>query len=330
MARVVLHIGTHKTGSTTFQDMMAHNARDLARRGVFYPKVGRIAGHHGMVGDWNPCLPEMYHWRHGSVGTLKRLAAEYARQDGVMILSTEELSRAEVGRSPDLAVVRDLLSGFERIDVVCVLREQWQFLQSVWLEVSRQREPWPPTWTANGAMGTDQAEGLWVDYGRLYDSLLEVFPADRIHFLDFDQARKSDGGLVPAILRAAGVTDPLPLKDVHGGHSNPSPPALPSWIAAQVDRPEPPGPGLVTVMHEAFCRHFGDAVRSCLFSREEMAKLKLHFGHRNEEFRNRLATVQPGFALSVTDPPAGTVFRDDMTEEVWIACLTALRQARRS
>lgn len=327
MARVILHIGTHKTGSTSFQDLMAHNAPALAKAGIYYPRIGRPAGHHGIVGDWNPALPDMYRWADGSAATLRRLARDHAGNDGVLILSSEELSRGEPGRAPDLTAIHEMLSTFERVDVLCVLREQWQFVQSVWMEVARERAPWPPTWLANGAMMNDTADGLWVDYNRLYDRLLESFPADRIRFVDFDVARRAPGGLVPTLLHEMGLRDLPPLAEVHGGRSNVSPPPLPAWIATGLEQPA--GPGLVALMEGAFRTRFG-AARSCLFSREEMAKLKLHFGRRNARLHERIAKVQPGFAITASDPAADTVFRDDLDADLWLECLRAVRQASRS
>lgn len=329
MARVVLHIGTHKTGSTTFQDMLAHNAGRLAGAGIIYPRIVKASGHHGIVGDWHPALDGAYRWPQGSLGTLRDLAARHAAGDGVVILSSEELSRAEGGRRPDMAAILDALAPFSRVDVVCVLREQWQFLQSVWLEVSRRRTPMPVRWMANGAMGTDLAEGLWVDYNRLYDDLLRVLPPEHIRFVDFDAARRSEGGIVGAILEAGGIAAPA-MDVVHGGHSNPSPPPLPRWMAARIADPKPAGPGLVDVLAQALAAHFGPDRRSCLFTREEVERLHGHFARRNARLTERLRAVQPDFALPATTPPEGTVFRDDLDEAAWLACLRAVHQAKRS
>lgn len=41
MSSVYLHIGTHKTGSTSIQRFLARADKELARQGVLYPKVGR-------------------------------------------------------------------------------------------------------------------------------------------------------------------------------------------------------------------------------------------------------------------------------------------------
>ena len=70
MARAILHIGTHKTATTTLQDSFRLNAALLARRGLIYPQIdARHSGHHGLVTDWNP-LPAVYHLPGGSMAAL--------------------------------------------------------------------------------------------------------------------------------------------------------------------------------------------------------------------------------------------------------------------
>lgn len=52
MSHLVLHIGTHKTGTTSFQNMMWKNARKLANYGVIYPRIhARHTGHHGLIAE---------------------------------------------------------------------------------------------------------------------------------------------------------------------------------------------------------------------------------------------------------------------------------------
>ncbi len=41
MKTVYLHIGTHRTGSTSIQRFMANAEEALAEQGIIYPKTGR-------------------------------------------------------------------------------------------------------------------------------------------------------------------------------------------------------------------------------------------------------------------------------------------------
>src|SRR5204862_1632178 len=73
---LLLHVGTHKTGTTSLQVTLADLSADLAARGILYPETGRVgAGHHniawGLVGDRR--------FDRG-VGYLDELADEIRRQ----------------------------------------------------------------------------------------------------------------------------------------------------------------------------------------------------------------------------------------------------------
>ena len=89
MAKVILHIGTHKTATTTIQDTFHANTDLLAAHGVIYPRYNRITGHHGLVHDWGS-LPDVYRLPGGSRATLTRLVNEYAHRDVTVVLSSEE------------------------------------------------------------------------------------------------------------------------------------------------------------------------------------------------------------------------------------------------
>ena len=58
MSRIILHVGTHKTATTTLQDTCAANRRRLAAHGVVFPEVGPTNGQHTLVTRWIP-LPEL-------------------------------------------------------------------------------------------------------------------------------------------------------------------------------------------------------------------------------------------------------------------------------
>jgi hypothetical protein len=86
--RCYIHIGTHKTGTTTLQTFFARNAAWLGRRGVHYPSAGRTQhGHHNLA--W-----ELYGDARFSAafGTLAALREELARcRKPVVAISSEDL-----------------------------------------------------------------------------------------------------------------------------------------------------------------------------------------------------------------------------------------------
>jgi hypothetical protein len=73
---VVVHIGTHKTGTKSLQSMLGHHSTWFADQGLYYPVTGRLqdGGHHNIA--WQLCGDFRFDPANGSlydlVGELDR------------------------------------------------------------------------------------------------------------------------------------------------------------------------------------------------------------------------------------------------------------------
>ena len=127
--RLLLHIGPHKTGSTTFQTYLSTHRRELASRGiglVSTPLMRRHGVGPGFVAPWAAALRnETGVWYRRKGITLAMLAKEHnaivaqLRRGGDLVMSCEELSilgPTAVNR------VRAALRGFD-VTVVAVYRD---------------------------------------------------------------------------------------------------------------------------------------------------------------------------------------------------------------
>ena len=122
----LLHIGPHKTGTTTIQGAL-HLARErLAAQGVVYPGTGRqplrailaVTGQPALLGE---SLPDMAHWAW--------LVREVTNaRDKRVAVSSEFLAEADDAAA--CRVVRDL--GGQRVHVVVTLRPLSRILPSQW------------------------------------------------------------------------------------------------------------------------------------------------------------------------------------------------------
>ncbi|KIC47778.1 hypothetical protein [Tateyamaria sp. ANG-S1] len=320
MAKVILHIGTHKTATTTIQDTFHANAALLAEHGVIYPKLTRFSGHHGLVSDWNK-LPEIYHIEGGSRAALAHLNAKYADTEHTVFLSSEEFSRGDPNAAVDFTEVRALLSGFDEIEVVCVLRAQWQFLQSIYMERSKVSSPPRPPYFVQQALDNNLVEGLWTDYNRILDVLLKTFDASEITLLDYGTAVQEKGGILGVFLRHFGVS--LSVEDltpVNAGKSNVSPLPLAAWAANIVAEPERAPEWLIEMMTTVLKNSFGQDMRCCLFTQHEFNQLHTHFTDLNRQLYARLANRQPDFCITgMEDARLGT-FRQHVHGDFWLRC----------
>src|ERR1700733_14558996 len=101
-----VHIGTHKTGTTSLQAMLGKNETLFRNAGVFIPKAGRIelssAAHHNVA--WELGRDERY---DRTLGTFETLLHEAAAVDAPNICLTSEDFELLHGDSAALERLRD-------------------------------------------------------------------------------------------------------------------------------------------------------------------------------------------------------------------------------
>ena len=136
--RIIIHIGTHKTGSTTIQKGCCDNRERLRANGWLFPVTGMyIFGQHNIawemasgnaqpwnwIGEWVSYRPE---W-----GGIEQLLAEIEEAEvETTILSSEDFDGLQTER---IQLLRERLAGFS-VDIVVYLREQASLLQSAWAQ----------------------------------------------------------------------------------------------------------------------------------------------------------------------------------------------------
>lgn len=208
MARLVLHIGTHNTASTALQDWFSTHAGLLAQHGLFYPHPCRSPGHHGLVAGWNPAM-KPHEPPEGAAAALRRIVQDHGDSDATVLLSSAEFSRAgqagRAGARVDFREFRALVAGFQTVEVVCVVRDQWQFVQAIYLEMSRRHAAKSPDQILDGILRHHMALGLWTDYDRLYRHLSAAFAPQEITLLDYQVCTAHAGGLAGALLEHLGI-----------------------------------------------------------------------------------------------------------------------------
>ncbi|HTX59637.1 MAG TPA: hypothetical protein VMH02_08135 [Verrucomicrobiae bacterium] len=136
-----LHVGTHKTGTTSIQELIALNEARLDEMGVYVPRAGRPWGRPDILGVGHHNVA----WEllgHGSFapqgGTFAELLEEIAaRQAPSALLSSEELqylhARPDVLRS---VAARAADYGYG-VTVVLYLRQQADYIQSIYSQAAK-------------------------------------------------------------------------------------------------------------------------------------------------------------------------------------------------
>lgn len=317
MSKVILHIGTHKTATTTIQNAFHANRDLLAAHGVDYPALGHTTGHHGLAMRWLP-LPEVFALPEGPQEGWARLTATPVR-GRTLFLSSEEFSRGLPEPGVNLPDLRAILSRFDQVQVICTLRDQRSYLQSIYLEVSKKQAPppWPNFLAASLASGF--GAGLFLDFATLDDHLRTAFAPEEITYIDYAGASRAPGGLLGRFLALLDL--PLTPADLapggDGQHANPSPDPLAAWIASQIAAPWAAPRALVEDAHAALRVDFGEERRTTIYTRAEEMRLLTRFAGPNARFSEAIAARQPGFALTAP-PPCPTIYREDVGPGPWI------------
>lgn len=317
MAKVILHIGTHKTATTAIQNTFSANSRLLAAHNIVYPKIGNSHWHHGLVPNWKG-MPKRFHIAGGASAGLEKLVRDYAHTDTTVFISSEEFSRNTALES--LGLIRKILSPFESIQIALTLRSQWQFLQSVYLEVSKRRSPARPSQYVKKALDSGACEGLWVDYNSLLSQLERVFDPPEIKVFDFDAITNCPLGVIGTYLNLVGMKEleRIDLCPASKEKSNISPQPLASWIANILSEPRGATPRLVDIASSCLINEFGPGTQTSIFTKDEYNALFDHFAELNTHLSLRIAKQYPSFSFNAVEAKANTIFRDQVSSSLWI------------
>lgn len=126
---IILHIGRHKTGTTSLQKFLALNDSLLARKyGILYPVTGRNKKKH----YHHPVFQNLIKYdKHINPEQIKRIFEESATANTeTILLSSEMLARPEI-TDDQLEEIKDAFSG-QAIKIIIYFRRQDTFLLSMY------------------------------------------------------------------------------------------------------------------------------------------------------------------------------------------------------
>lgn len=195
--RSVIHIGPHRTGTTSFQRMLGDASARLLTRGIWYPLAGRI-NHQNLADELNATIGRLDHctlsWERVLAGTA---------HCKTLILSAESFSfllREEIGR------IRDMLP---EARVLIVLRNPVDWHRSCygWRLTVGETLEW------REFLERELERRTWRLFPRAVENWTQVF-SDHI-VVAYERHRSN---LLEGLLRAAGLEEALPCVDTSIRH----------------------------------------------------------------------------------------------------------------
>ncbi|SLN33300.1 hypothetical protein ROJ8625_01561 [Roseivivax jejudonensis] len=211
----VVHIGTEKTGTTSIQRTLDHNAERLAAAGVIWPPIFRDgqdprAACYAMDDDTidlrkerrNLTTPE-------KIATFRaqfedRFAREIDRGPDArtVLVVNEHLSRMR--RPSEVRRLKTFLERhFDRVRVVVYLRRQDRMMRSMYSQVIKVGGTRPNVFPRY----EDARDGDFTtfNYRRIADLWADIFGRAAFEIRVFESARLSGGDVVSDFLRVAGI-----------------------------------------------------------------------------------------------------------------------------
>lgn len=206
-----LHVGTHKTGTTSIQFFLETHARELAQQGIYVPKAGRpegCSGHHKFM--WQLLKDPRIAPDDDAIAAL---IAELQTVDmPVVIISAEGLQF--MSARPEIMKIfcRQLRALGYRIEIILFLRERESYIQSLHKQHCKTGQERELAWyhreaAEANAIRLSPIKYFDLNYKRLVRNLRRG-SGGHIHVLDYD-ACKSRGGVLPDFLKCLGANEAL-------------------------------------------------------------------------------------------------------------------------
>jgi len=129
MAKLIIHAGTGKTGTSAIQGALLTNREELARQGIYYIQSNQpqphLAGKH------------KFRWRrrnHPDWDELREEAAELAKTADTVVVTNETLWKKN---EEELQFFKDCFKGYQ-FSILLYVREQVEYLSSRALQAAKQ------------------------------------------------------------------------------------------------------------------------------------------------------------------------------------------------
>jgi len=197
---IFVHIGTHKTGSTSIQHFLTHNAAALGREGILVPAAGRhLFGHHHLAWELRKDVRLA-----GATGHVSRLIEELrdASCDKAIISSEdfEYLVRYPAELRRFVRLLRDV--SFEPVFVV-FFRERAGYLESLAAALRNHGVTHEIEWYREQLRKDDAIlvrDDWWFDFDRdRFSSTWTEITSAELRAFDYDACVARDA-LLPTIL----------------------------------------------------------------------------------------------------------------------------------
>lgn len=215
----ILHIGLHKTGTTSIQAFLQRNIGTLQTHGLdFYQGMVYPENHVELhAASMRPERQSGYKNRSGLnvdqhyINTVREAVADFVAQSRCnrILFSSEGLSLL---RFPDeMHMLKSLLPPGE-ISIIVYLRNQVDYLRSYAAQLQKNDGTLQLT-IDRDSFANCAADSWLAEYGQRLAGFEEAFGKERVTVVDYDQKVMQQQSVLPSFLGFLGLQDQFAAKD---------------------------------------------------------------------------------------------------------------------
>lgn len=190
--RIILHLGTPKTGTTGLQQYLSETSDVLAEKGVHYVKSFRRGPSHNY-------LMRLLRQPDKEDFVQRKLNQELQQSSGETAIISTETAYGVFGTSKVLAALKPDVR--ERVQILCYARRQDLFLEAM-AKQKAKNAVFAGSLQAFCAHPKQQKKASYLAFA---DQISKRFPEVRIHFRAFDRSQLENGDVVQDFCAFAGL-----------------------------------------------------------------------------------------------------------------------------
>ncbi len=323
MSHIIIHIGTHGTEARKVQSIFAKNRAILKANNIIYPDIGDGLDHDGLA---HILIDNPGENSKNPAAIWEQYVCSKAGSDQTVIISSYEFSRMQPSLI-DMKKLRAIISAFDKVTVICVIRNQADVLQSIYQENSKTK--YPGSWGEifPYAVHHKLVDGFSMDFGILYDHLLAGFKPSEISFLSYESEMRQNGGIAPGILNHLGLNG-IELEDSCPDETHPVDPLV--WfLANQLAAPDHASENLYKLVRKCCEETYKSEKPTTILSKVEHQKMSEVFEILNRKFEKRISDIQPDLKVSPMLDNQDLSYRGVLGKNFWLNMSVHLVKLRR-
>lgn len=180
--KIFLHIGTHKTGTTSLQSFMDFNRNSLHEQGILYPKTGWYHHSQHMLAFQlkNILPPGMPDYDENIWNDLRNEIDSFSGSR--VLISSEEFSTIT---SKEVSTLKEELKNYD-VEIIIYLRRQDELFESMF---NQQTKDWRSPRKAPISFFLKEPENIYqfLNYENLLAPWIENFNLDHVHIRLYDK-----------------------------------------------------------------------------------------------------------------------------------------------